>query len=381
MKEFTVGMVAGEVSGDHLGADLIRVLKEQFPSLKIIGIGGPKMIEAGCQSLFPMERLSVMGVWEVARRLPQILTMRYQLIRYFLNNPPDVFVAIDAPDFNLTVEEKLKAAGIPTVHYVSPTVWAWKQWRIKKISRSVDKMLTLLPFEEAFYQKHKVPVKFVGHPLADQIDLKTDRSLACDQLDLPRDKKIIAILPGSRSNEIKYLGPLFIETALWCSERVKDVIFVAPMVSEAIKQQFLKIIQTTAPQLKIQLVDGQSRLALAAAHGVLLASGTATLEAMLVKRPMIVAYRMSKLSFMIAKRMIKTPYIALPNLLANKALVPELVQDKATVESLGHLLLDLLNNTDQVSTLTDEFDRLHRMMRCNASQRAAESVIELMTQH
>lgn len=373
-----IGIIAGEASGDLLGAGLIQALKSHYPNLIIEGIGGPQMIAAGCRSLFPMEILSVMGVWEVAQRLPKILNIRRKIIKYFLNNPPDIFIGIDAPDFNLTVEEKLKRAGIPTLHYVSPSVWAWKQWRIKKISRAVDKMLTLLPFEAKFYQDHKVPVKFVGHPLADSIPLVNDKIQARQELNLPFDKKIIAILPGSRSNEIKYLGDLFLQTALWCRDKIKDLIFIAPMVNSKIHEQFNCLIKTIAPDLNIKLFSGHAQQVIAASDVVLLASGTATLQTMLVKRPMVVAYRMSKLNYAIAIRMVKASYIALPNLLANKALVPELIQEKATVETLGSKLIDYLTKPELTESMLEEFTQYHHLMRQNASQQAAEAVQELI---
>lgn len=373
-----IGIVAGEASGDHLGADLLKRLKQHHPNLIIEGIGGPQMIAQGCRSLFPMEALSVMGIWEVAQRLPKILTIRYKLIRYFQKNPPDIFIGIDAPDFNLTVEEKLKKQGIPTLHYVSPTVWAWKQWRIKKIARAVDKMLTLLPFEAQFYEQHQVPVKFVGHPLADSIPLEGDQLAARKKLNLPLDKKIIAILPGSRSNEIKHLAELFLKTALWCQQDEKNLFFIAPMANPKIRSEFSTVVKAVAPHLSLQIIDGQAQEVMLAADVVLLASGTVSLEAMLTKRPMVVVYRMSNLSFAIAKRMIKTKYISLPNLLANKALVPELIQHQATVKSLGSILLGYLRDPESVKNLVAEFHQLHSKMRCNSSELAAQEVLKLV---
>jgi len=378
MKTLRIGVVAGEPSGDLLGADLIHALRQVYPHFTIEGIGGAQMIAAGCQSFFAMECLSVMGVFEVLRRLPQILTIRHSLIQYFLQNPPDIFIGIDAPDFNLRVEEKLKAAGIPTLHYVSPTVWAWKQWRLKKIARAVNKILVLLPFEAKFYEDYKIPVKFVGHPLADSIPLQSNKQHARRELNISLDKTVIAILPGSRANEIKYLGKLFLETAQWCHQKNPDLLFVAPMVNQTICEQFSALVKTVAPELPLQLVMGRAEQVMAAADVVLLASGTATLQTMLVKRPMVVAYQMSKLSFAIAKRMVKTSYISLPNLLANKALVPELIQDQATVENLGAALLNYLSASDQNAALIKEFTLIHEKMRQNASQQAAQAVLELV---
>lgn len=378
MQNLRIGIIAGEVSGDLLGAGLISALKKHYPNLIVEGIGGTQMMAAGFNSLFPMEHLSVMGLGAVLKNLPQILYIRHKIIQHFRNNPPDIFIGIDAPDFNLTVEEKLKKSGIKTMHYVSPSVWAWKQWRIKKIKRAVDKMLTILPFEAAFYEQHQVPVKFVGHPLADSIPLYPDQLAARRKLNLAANKKIIAILPGSRSNEIKYLAELFIQTALECQKKYPELIFIAPMANAKIKQQFSVILQATAPQLSIQLFDGQSAAVLTAADAVLLASGTATLEAMLAKCPMVVAYRLPALSFAIVKHMVKTAYISLPNLLANKKLVPELIQFQATVESLSCELLNCLDNKARNEELKNEFTSLHQMMKCNASEQAAEAVRELL---
>lgn len=238
----TIGIVAGEASGDLLGANLIRAIQAINPHIKFEGIAGPQMIAAGCQSLFPMEKLSVMGLVEVLKHLPEILNIRRKLLKHFLENPPDLFIGIDAPDFNLSLEQALKKTGISTVHYVSPTVWAWKQWRLKKIAKSVDLMLTLLPFESRFYEEKNIPVQFIGHPFADEISLQIDKASLRKALNLPTDKKIIALLPGSRVNEINYLGELFIQTAEWCLQREPNLLFVAPMVNEARYQQFNQIL-------------------------------------------------------------------------------------------------------------------------------------------
>jgi lipid-A-disaccharide synthase len=366
-----IGIVAGEASGDQLGADLIRALHKINPNIVIEGIAGPQMLAAGCKALFPMDQIAVMGIMEVLKHIPEILTIRSKLRRYFLANPPDVFIGIDAPDFNLTLEEKLKAARIPTVHYVSPTVWAWRRGRIKKIARAVDLLLSILPFEEEFYQRHSnIPVKFVGHPLADQIPLQKVPSLE-------GTSRVVAILPGSRANEIKYLGELFLRTAQWCAEHYPNLTFVAPMVNAARRAQFMEIKNKIAPQLNIQIVDGQAQQVMAAADVVLLASGTATLEAMLLKKPMVVAYRMSRVNHFIAQCLIATPFIALPNLLANKMLVPEFIQEKATPENLGAALLNYLQDAEQVKKVTDEFNALHLLMRRDASAQAAQAIMEL----
>lgn len=377
MKALRIGIVAGEASGDLLGAGLIQALRQHHPNLVIEGIAGPRMIAAGCHPLFEMEHLSVIGLFEVLWKLRKILEIRRKLIQRFLHDPPDIFIGIDAPDFNLTVEEKLKKAGIPIVHYVSPSVWAWKQWRIKKIKRAVDMMLTLLPFEAKFYQQHQIPVRFVGHPLAEMIPFQNNVIRARDELGLPHDKTIVALLPGSRASEVKCLGKLFLKTALWLQEKNPHIFFVAPMINKKIHKQFSLLLQKFAPQLPIQLIDGQSQQAMAAADVVLLASGTATLEAMLVKRPMVVAYRLTTLNYLIAKCMIKVRFIALPNILADQELVPEFIQGDANVENLGTALLRVINNPRATEDLIEEFTKLHQLMRRDANQQAVQAVLEL----
>lgn len=376
MRELRIGIIAGEPSGDALGAGLIQQLRKTHPHASFTGIGGQHMIAAGCRTLFPMEHLSIMGLG-VIPRLPKILSIRRQIRNYFLNNRPDIFIGIDVPDFNLTVEEKLRAAGIPTLHYVSPSVWAWKQWRIKKIKRAVNMMLAILPFETRIYEQHNIPVRFVGHPLADAIPMQTDRDCARAKIGIPAGKTVLAILPGSRGNEIKYLAELFLQTARWCQQRIPNLVCIAPMVNQKIRQQFTEIVKQVAPELPLYLIDGNAQLAMTAADVVLLASGTASLETMLVKRPMVVAYRLAKFAHFIARNMVKVSYISLPNLLANKPLVPELIQHFATVESLGSALLNYLENPQLVADLTKEFTDLHQIMKRDANEQAARAVLEL----
>lgn len=369
-----IGIIAGETSGDHIGAGLIQALHKLNPNIVFEGIAGPKMIASGCNALFPMEKLSVMGIAEVLKHLFEILKIRSKIIKHFLANPPDVFIGIDAPDFNLPVEKKLKAANIPTVHYVSPTVWAWRSGRIKTIEQSTDLLLSILPFEEEFYrQRSSLRVKFVGHPLADQIPLNNNQG---DRRSLLQFK--IALLPGSRANEIHYLGELFLRTALWCAERYPNLTFIAPMVNPARREQFVAMQKKIASHLPIEIIDNQSQQAIAAADAVLLASGTATLETMLLKKPMVVAYRMSALTYFLAKKLIKTSYISLPNLLANKMLVPEFIQEHATVENLGTALLKYLAEPELVNNMVTEFNVLHQQMRRDASEQAAKFILELI---
>lgn len=374
-----VGIIAGEPSGDLLGGELIASLRLLRPDLKVEGIGGPHMIAVGCHSLFPMESLSVMGVTAVIARLPNLLKIRRQIIQHFLKNPPDVFIGIDSPDFNLTIEKKLKSKGIKTVHYVSPSVWAWRRGRLKKITSAVDLMLTLFPYEKNFYQQQStIPVEFVGHPLADLISLNVDQHKARAKLGLAAHDKMIAILPGSRSNEIHFLGELFVRTAMACAAYMPSLKFIVPLVNGQRRKQFEEILKRLSPPMDIQLIDGRSREVMAAADAVLLASGTATLECLLLKRPMVVAYRMSSFNYALAKRLIKTAYIALPNLLADKHLVPEFIQKQATVKNLSQALLSYLRDEEKVKQLQTEFSHIHHSLRHDASNVAAAAVLNLI---
>lgn len=372
-----IGIVAGEASGDILGAGLIAALQKRFPDLQVEGIAGPRMLRLGAQSLFPMERLSVMGLVEPLKRLPELLGIRRTLRRHFIDNPPDLFVGIDSPDFNLSLEQSLKAAGIPTVHYVSPSVWAWRRGRIKKIARAVDHMLTLLPFEADFYREHQVPVTFVGHPLADEIPLQVDTAAAREELGFERDDKVIALLPGSRGGEVKLLGPLFLQAARWCFQRRPELRFVLPAANGQRKTELEQLLEDFR-DLPVTLLDGNSHGAVSAADHVLIASGTATLETMLLKKPMVVAYRMAKLSYAIFSRMLHTSWVSLPNLLAQRELVPEILQDDATPENLGAALLQFYDDPLLYDQLQREFDDLHQQLRRNASERAAEAVCKLI---
>jgi len=376
-KPLRIGIVAGEASGDILGAGLIAALEKRFPKLEVEGIAGPRMLALGAKSLFPMERLSVMGLVEPLKRLPELLKIRRTLRRHFIDNPPDLFVGIDSPDFNLTLEESLKAAGIPTVHYVSPSVWAWRRGRIRKITRAVDHMLTLLPFEAGFYREQNVPVTFVGHPLADEIPLHTDTAAARRELGFAREDRVIALLPGSRGGEVRLLGPLFLQTASWCQQHRPELKFVMPAANEQ-RLAELKTQLEAFPDLPVTLLEGNSHRALAAADNVLIASGTATLETMLLKKPMVVAYKMAKFSYAIFSRMLHTPWVALPNLLAQRELVPEILQDDATPENLGAALLRYFDDPLLYDQLQREFDDLHQQLRCNASERAADAVCKLL---
>lgn len=368
-----VALVAGEASGDILGAGLMQAIKARHPDAQFIGVGGPRMQAEGLDSYFPMERLAVMGLVEVLGRLPELLGRRRRLIRTLIAERPDVFVGIDAPDFNLGVELKLRQAGIRTVHYVSPSVWAWRQKRVLKIRRACDLMLTLFPFEARFYEEQQVPVCFVGHPLADAIPLAADRGAARAALGLAEEGALVALLPGSRGGEVERLGSLFLDAAARLRALRGGVSFVLPCASAERRAQLE--VMLAGRELPLKLVDGRSHEVLAACDAVLIASGTATLEALLFKRPMVVAYRVAPLTYRILKRLVKSPYISLPNLLAGRFLVPELIQEAATPDALAEAVSPLL---DDGQVQTEGFDAIHRALRRGASERAAEAVLQLL---
>lgn len=372
-RPLTVALVAGEASGDILGSGLMQALRSQHPDVEFVGIGGPRMEAQGLKPYFPMERLAVMGLVEVLGRLPELLARRKRLLKTFLDVRPDVFIGIDAPDFNLDLALRLRRNGIKTVHYVSPSVWAWRQKRVLKIRDACDLMLTLFPFEAKFYDEHQVSVRFVGHPLADTIPLAPDRVAARDVLNLPQEGLIVALMPGSRGGEVGRLGELFIAAADRLRSMRPGIRFVVPCASPERRAQLEQML--VGRDLPLTLLDGRSHEALAACNAVLIASGTATLEALLYKRPMVVAYSVAPLTFRILKRMVRSPYVALPNLLAQRLLVPELLQDAATPEAMAQLLSPLLDNGD---VQTEGFDAIHRTLRCDASNEAASAVLELV---
>jgi lipid-A-disaccharide synthase len=372
MSALRIALVAGEASGDILGSGLMRAIKARHPDAQFIGVGGPLMEAEGMSSYFPMERLSVMGLVEVLGRLKELLARRKLLIQTLIDERPDVFIGIDAPDFTLNIELKLRQAGIKTVHYVSPSVWAWRQKRVLKIREGCDLMLTLLPFEARFYEEKGVPVRFVGHPLADTIPLEADRDAARAELGLG-DGPVVALMPGSRGGEVGRLGALFFDTAERLVAQRPGIRFVLPCASPQRRAQIELLLQ--GRYLPLTLLDGRSHVALAACDAVLIASGTATLEALLYKRPMVVAYRLAPLTYWILKRMVKSPYVSLPNLLAQRLLVPELLQDAATADALAKTLLPLLDNGAEQ---TAGFDALHRTLRRDASNQAADAVLNLI---
>ena len=380
----TIAIIAGEVSGDILGAGLIHALKACYPHAKFIGIGGERMIAEGFETLFDMEELSVMGLVEVLKHLPRLLKIRRSIIEQLSALKPDVFIGIDAPDFNLDVELKLKQRGIKTIHYVSPSVWAWRQKRVYKIAAATNLVLAFLPFEKAFYDRFNVPCRFIGHTMADAIPLKPNREEACQLLNLDSTQRYVAMLVGSRGSEVEFLSEPFLQTAQLLHQRYPDVKFLVPLINQKRRQQFEQIKQRVAPELDMILLDGNARAAMIAAEATLLASGTAALEAMLCKSPMVVGYRMKPFTYFLAKRLVKTKYVSLPNLLADEMLVPELIQEDCNPTKLAEKLsLYLSEDKSAVQNrhvLLQRFAELHQRIQCNADQQAAQAVIDLLEQ-
>jgi lipid-A-disaccharide synthase len=376
-----VGLLAGEASGDTLGADLIIALRRRAPDAKFFGVAGPKMQAAGCESWEPAESLAVMGLFDVLRDLPRLLKLLARIKRMFLMERPDVFIGIDAPDTNLRVARRLHAAGIPTVQYVSPQVWAWRQGRARNIRESVDLVLCLLPFEKRFYDEHGIRAEFVGHPLADAIPEIVDRDSARRTLGLAAQASVVALLPGSRRGEVARLAADFVATARWLAAQRPDLQFIAPMASAATRQIFSRALKRDAPDLKVQLLEGQATMALSAADVVLVASGTASLEAALCKRPMVVVYRLGALTaWMITRfKLVKSKFFAQPNLLADRRVVGEYFQDQIIPESIGAELLMWLDDSERRSDLEREFARIHSDLRRGAGTRAAQAILELLS--
>ena len=372
-----IGLVAGEASGDLLGAGLMRAIRRRRPDVRFEGVPGPRMEAEGCERLYPMERLSVMGIGEILGRLRELRAIRAGLVRHFTAHPPAVFVGIDAPEFNLGLEARLKARGVRVAHYVSPQVWAWRRRRIRTIGRSADLMLTLFPFEAPLFAAQGIAVSFVGHPLADAIPMESSQAEARAALGLPATGEVVALLPGSRKSEVSRLATAFIGAARWCVEHRPGIRFVVPLVNAQVHAVFERAM-AEAPSIPITLIDGRSREAMAAADVVLLASGTATLEAMLLKRPMVMAYRLSTPSYWLARRLVYIKQYAMPNLLAGEALVPEFIQDAVTPEALGAAVLAYFNDPERVMRLRRRFTELHEQLRREADDRAAEAVLGLV---
>lgn len=371
-----IGIVAGELSGDTLGEGLIREIKAEYPDAEFVGIGGPKMMAQGCRSLFDMEELAVMGIVEVLGRLPRLLKVKAELVREFISNPPDVFIGIDAPDFNLRLEKDLKAAGIKTVHYVCPSVWAWRQKRIFKIKQATNLVLAFLPVEKAFCDRFDVPCEFIGHTLADAIPLTNDAGEARERLGLDRARQWLAVLPGSRGSELEMLSPPFIETCRRLHASHPELGFVVAVVNPKRRQQFEQKWRELAPELEFVLVDDTARNVIQAADAVMLASGTVALECMLVGRPMVVAYKVNAITAFIAKRLVKTEFVSLPNILAGKELVKEYLLEECHADNLYPEVERLLSGDN--SEVLDKFSEMHQELRRDADKQAAQAVLKLV---
>lgn len=370
-----IGIVAGEASGDLLGSHLIQALKQKRADLEFVGIAGPKMMSEGAKSLFPIERLSVRGYLEVIKHLWGLLKLRRQLLNHFLRNPPDIFIGIDAPDFNFWLEKKLKNKGIKTIHYVSPSIWAWRKNRIKKIKKAVTQVLALFPFEPVLYQQANIPVSYVGHPLADMLPIEPDVAGARESLKLDADALVIAMLPGSRQSEVQQHADLFVQTAKCIYADYPNAVFLVPLITRETRQIFELAIFNEPEQLPIQLLFGHAHDAMEAANAVIVASGTATLEAALLKKPMVITYRMSKLSWQLLKRMRLQPYVGLPNILAGKLVVPELLQDDATPEKLAEAALSMIADAGKLADIKKEFTEIHYALRQNTAEKAAAAIL------
>jgi lipid-A-disaccharide synthase len=378
-----IGIVANEVSGDLLGGALITALHKIDPTIKFEGVAGKCMLAAGCKTLYPIETFSVMGFVEPLKHLPELIGIRRQLVKHFTNSPPDLFIGIDAPDFNLGLETKLRKAGIKTVHFVSPTVWAWRSGRTKTIRKAVDLLLTLFPFETDFLLKRGVNAQYVGHPMAEDIPFESDRLAARQRLNLPLKNTLIALLPGSRQSEIKALSSDFLQTAKYLLQQKPDLKFVVPLVNQSIREAFELQLQQTGLQLPITLIDGHARDVIQSANVVLTASGTATMETLLLKRPMVVAYRVHWLSYFIGITLglVKTKYIAMSNLLAGEELAPEFLQKKCDPILLSEAVLSFLNEPEKVAKIEQRYTEIHHELKQDTGRQAAEAVLALINEN
>ncbi len=373
-----IGIIVGEHSGDNLGVSLIHSLKIIYPNARFVGIGGPKMVAAGFESLVPLDKLSVMGITEVLSRLPELLKIRKNLAKQLIEQNIDVAIGIDAPDFNLGLEQKLKQAGVKTVHYVSPSVWAWRSGRIKKIKQAVDLMLTLFPFEQKIYQDNEVPVRFVGHALADDLSFSEDKVSARKLLGLPSEAKVITIMPGSRFSEINRLADPFLDACSWLRSVDSGIKFLVPLPTKNCCALFKSYVEKHNLSDCISIREGVAKEAITASDVVLVASGTATLETMLIGRPMVMAYKLAPVTHYIYKKLIKVDSYSLPNLLAGEKLVPEVIQNDVTGEALGAHLQNILDADDGNARLLRKFKRMGEELRCDASKQAAEAISELL---
>ncbi|MBK7812930.1 MAG: lipid-A-disaccharide synthase [Rhodocyclaceae bacterium] len=372
----TVAMVAGEASGDLLAAHLIAALKRHLPEARFVGIGGLQMQREGFDAWWPSEKLAVHGYAEALRHYRELAGIRKRLLARLIDRRPDVFIGVDAPDFNLWLEERLKARGVPTIHYVSPSVWAWRAGRLGKIARSVSHMLALFPFEPDIYRRNGIPVSYVGHPFADMIPLDVNRAAAKEQLGVAKAGPVFALLPGSRQSELRQLASLWVDTARCLRERFPDSVFLVPLVSRETRRMFEEAIwRQGAQELPFKLLFGHAREALAACDAALVASGTATLEAALLKAPMVIAYRLAPLSWHLMRRMRLQPWIGLPNILAGRFVVPEFIQQDASAENLAQALGNLVGDTQVKAAIERVFQSLHRQLRQGTADKAAAAIL------
>ncbi len=370
-----IGIVAGEASGDLLGSHLMQALKLKRSDIEFVGIAGPKMMSEGAQSLFPIERLSVRGYVEVIKHLFGLLRLRRQLLNHFLTNRIDLFIGVDAPDFNFWLERKLKSKGIKTIHYVSPSVWAWRKNRIKKIKHAVSHILALFPFEPALYQGAGIPVTYVGHPLADMLPIEPDVAGTRECLKLKSGALVVAMLPGSRQSEVQQHADLFVKTAKLIYADYPNAIFLVPLITRQTRQIFELAIFHESEPLPIQILFGHAHDAMEAADVVIVASGTATLEAALLKKPMVITYRMPNLSWQILKRMRLQPYVGLPNILAEKFVVPELLQHDSTPEKIAEAAIKQISDANRIAEIKDEFTKIHHSLKQNTAEKAAAAIL------
>lgn len=379
-KPLKIAIVAGETSGDILAAGLIKQLKKRYPHATFEGIAGPKMQDQGCHSLFDMEELSVMGLVEVLSRIRRLIFVRKSLYKHFIANPPDVFIGVDAPDFNLGLERKLKAHGIKTVHYVSPTVWAWREKRIFKIAKATNLVLSIFPFEKQVYDKHQIPCTFVGHTMADDIAIVPDQQKARQGLKIRENETVLALLPGSRKREVESLLEVFIQSCELLKKNIPKLKVLIPVVNRQRKAQVDEFLQNHKPKLNIQIVIGHARDVMIASDAVLLASGTATLEAMLCKKNMVTAYKLSPVTYQMMRWLYKAKYFALPNVLADEKLIPELLQEDVQAETISRLLLPMLTEKENETqkALISKFESLHYALKKDADVQSASAVANLI---